>query len=130
MLAEIGLYHVSSPFFSSFSWYSAVVLVFTSIALNCLPSLLIFPPTICLTFGLIYGYSSLCNVCALDMRATVQKIFKLTPHEKQVMMFSATLDKEIRQVCKKFMQDVSLSFPSSAPLLFYSPSFPLALIYC
>ena len=27
----------------------------------------------------------------LDMRADVQQIFKLTPHEKQVMMFSATL---------------------------------------
>lgn len=30
----------------------------------------------------------------------------MTPHEKQVMMFSATLSKEIRPVCKKFMQDV------------------------
>jgi superfamily II DNA/RNA helicase len=42
---------------------------------------------------------------ALDMRRDVQEIFKLTPHEKQVMMFSATLNKEIRVVCKKFMQD-------------------------
>ncbi|CAB4303306.1 unnamed protein product [Prunus armeniaca] len=33
------------------------------------------------------------------------EIFKLTPHDKQVMMFSATLSKEIRPVCKKFMQD-------------------------
>ncbi|XP_014668597.1 PREDICTED: spliceosome RNA helicase DDX39B [Priapulus caudatus] len=41
----------------------------------------------------------------LDMRADVQEIFKMTPHEKQVMMFSATLSKEIRPVCKKFMQD-------------------------
>jgi len=38
-----------------------------------------------------------------DMRADVQEIFKKTPHEKQVMMFSATLSKEIRPVCKKFM---------------------------
>jgi len=38
-----------------------------------------------------------------DMRADVQEIFKKTPHEKQVMMFSATLAKEIRPVCKKFM---------------------------
>lgn len=30
----------------------------------------------------------------------------MTPHEKQVMMFSATLAKEIRPVCRKFMQDV------------------------
>ncbi|XP_068178331.1 ATP-dependent RNA helicase DDX39A [Antennarius striatus] len=41
----------------------------------------------------------------LDMRRDVQEIFKLTPHEKQVMMFSATLSKDIRPVCRKFMQD-------------------------
>ncbi|ELT91951.1 hypothetical protein CAPTEDRAFT_165082, partial [Capitella teleta] len=42
---------------------------------------------------------------ALDMRRDVQEIFRMTPHEKQVMMFSATLSEEIRPVCKKFMQD-------------------------
>merc|ERR1712038_471466 len=41
----------------------------------------------------------------LDMRRDVQDIFRQTPHEKQVMMFSATLSKDIRPVCKKFMQD-------------------------
>jgi len=41
----------------------------------------------------------------LDMRGDVQEIFKVTPHEKQVMMFSATLSKDIRPVCRKFMQD-------------------------
>jgi len=41
----------------------------------------------------------------LDMRKQVQDIFKCTPREKQVMMFSATLSKEIRGVCKKFMTD-------------------------
>lgn len=41
------------------------------------------------------------------MRCDVQEIFKITPHDKQVMMFSATLSKEIRPVCRKFMQDVS-----------------------
>jgi ATP-dependent RNA helicase UAP56/SUB2 len=41
------------------------------------------------------------------MRADVQEIFKMTPHDKQVMMFSATLSKDIRPVCKKFMQDVN-----------------------
>merc|ERR1711988_681155 len=41
----------------------------------------------------------------LDMRKSVQDIFKNTPREKQVMMFSATLSKEIRKVCKKFMTD-------------------------
>jgi superfamily II DNA/RNA helicase len=43
----------------------------------------------------------------LDMRRDVQEIFRMTPHDKQVMMFSATLTKELRPVCKKFMQDVS-----------------------
>ena len=43
-----------------------------------------------------------------DMRADVQNIFKMTPHEKQVMMFSATLSKEIRPVCKKFMNEVNI----------------------
>jgi ATP-dependent RNA helicase UAP56/SUB2 len=41
----------------------------------------------------------------LDMRRDVQEIFRSTPHTKQVMMFSATLSKDIRPVCKKFMQD-------------------------
>ena len=41
-----------------------------------------------------------------DMRGDVQTIFKETPHDKQVMMFSATLAKEIRSVCKKFMNKV------------------------
>lgn len=44
---------------------------------------------------------------ALDMRRDVQNIFKATPHDKQVMMFSATLSKEIRPVCRKFCTDVS-----------------------
>lgn len=42
----------------------------------------------------------------VDMRRDVQEIFRSTPHEKQVMMFSATLSKEIRPICKKFMQNV------------------------
>jgi len=44
----------------------------------------------------------------LDMRRDVQEIFRMTPHEKQVMMFSATLSKDMRVVCKKFMQDVTI----------------------
>lgn len=46
-----------------------------------------------------------------DMRRDVQEIFRNTPHGKQVMMFSATLSKEIRPVCKKFMQDVITNYP-------------------
>ncbi|KAI9276929.1 ATP-dependent RNA helicase uap56 [Phascolomyces articulosus] len=41
----------------------------------------------------------------LDMRRDVQDIFRSTPHHKQVMMFSATLAKEMRPICKKFMQN-------------------------
>jgi superfamily II DNA/RNA helicase len=42
---------------------------------------------------------------SLDMRRDIQKIFKLTPHDKQVMMFSATLSDQVRPVCKKFMHN-------------------------
>lgn len=41
----------------------------------------------------------------VDMRRDVQEIFRMTPRTKQVMMFSATLSKEIRPTCKKFMQN-------------------------
>lgn len=41
----------------------------------------------------------------VDMRRDVQAIFKATPHEKQVMMYSATLSAEVRPVCKKFCQN-------------------------
>lgn len=51
-----------------------------------------------------------------DMRGDIQEIFKKTPHDKQVMMFSATLSKEIRPVCKKFMTNVRLSSPSRVAL--------------
>merc|ERR1719401_746603 len=48
-----------------------------------------------------------CDKCLekLDMRKDVQQIFLQTPKKKQVMMFSATMTPEIRDVCKKFMQD-------------------------
>lgn len=38
------------------------------------------------------------------MRGDVQAIFKETPHDKQVMMFSATMTKTCRATCRKFMQ--------------------------
>ena len=41
----------------------------------------------------------------LDMRKDIQDIFRSTPHEKQVMLFSATLSKEVRPVARKFCQD-------------------------
>jgi len=42
---------------------------------------------------------------SLEMRADIQKIFRMTPHDKQVMMFSATLSDQIRPICKKFMHN-------------------------
>lgn len=41
----------------------------------------------------------------LDMRGDVQEIYKKTPHQKQVLMFSATLPAEVRTVCRKFMKN-------------------------
>eukprot|EP01127_Copromyxa_protea_P000221 TRINITY_DN10197_c0_g1_i1.p1 TRINITY_DN10197_c0_g1~~TRINITY_DN10197_c0_g1_i1.p1 ORF type:complete len:423 (-),score=124.68 TRINITY_DN10197_c0_g1_i1:138-1406(-) len=40
---------------------------------------------------------------SLDMRRDIQAIFKQTPHNKQVMMFTATLSESSRAICKKFM---------------------------
>jgi ATP-dependent RNA helicase UAP56/SUB2 len=37
----------------------------------------------------------------LNMRRQVQEIFKKTPHEKQVMMFSATISENARNICRK-----------------------------
>lgn len=47
-----------------------------------------------------------CDKCLekLDMRKDVQSIFTSTPKKKQVMFFSATMGKEIRDVCRRFMQ--------------------------
>lgn len=41
----------------------------------------------------------------LDMRRDVQEVFRSTPHDKQVLMFSATLSEEIKPVIKKFMHN-------------------------
>ncbi|KAJ6113313.1 ATP dependent RNA helicase (Sub2) [Penicillium sp. IBT 18751x] len=41
----------------------------------------------------------------IDMRRDVQEIFRATPADKQVMMFSATLSQEVRPICKKFMRN-------------------------
>jgi len=48
-----------------------------------------------------------CDKCLekMDMRRDIQEIFVQTPKKKQVLMFSATMNKEIREVCKKFMHD-------------------------
>lgn len=48
-----------------------------------------------------------CDKCLekLDMRKDVQEIFTNTPRSKQVMMLSATMTKEIKEVCKRFMHE-------------------------
>ncbi|PNP51163.1 hypothetical protein THARTR1_08225 [Trichoderma harzianum] len=40
-----------------------------------------------------------------DMRTDVQDVFRATPQQKQVMMFSATLSEAIKPICRKFMQN-------------------------
>lgn len=39
------------------------------------------------------------------MRTDVQDVFRATPQQKQVMMFSATLSDAIKPICRKFMQN-------------------------
>lgn len=40
-----------------------------------------------------------------QMRGDIQKIFTATPHNKQVMMFTATLSTDIKDICRKFMRN-------------------------
>jgi len=40
----------------------------------------------------------------IDIREDVQYVFCRTPRNKQVMMLSATLPKELREICKKFLR--------------------------
>lgn len=42
---------------------------------------------------------------SVEMRKDVQEIFKCTPHNKQVMMFSATLNDKTKEIAKKFMYE-------------------------
>ena len=48
---------------------------------------------------------------SVKMRAdlqSIQEVFKNTPFDKQVMMFTATLPAAVKTVCLKFMKDVSI----------------------
>jgi superfamily II DNA/RNA helicase len=87
--------------------FTAFFLLLLLLLIFCLFSLL----------SLTLSFSSLGSLSFTDMRADVQEIFKMTPHDKQVMMFSATLSKEIRPVCKKFMNDVSCTTARRHPQL-------------
>eukprot|EP00210_Caulerpa_lentillifera_P003907 g3732.t1 len=44
----------------------------------------------------------------MDMRSDVQDIFRMTLHNKQTMMFSATMSSESRLICKKFLHNVCI----------------------
>eukprot|EP00003_Mantamonas_plastica_P005664 TRINITY_DN1458_c0_g1_i1.p2 TRINITY_DN1458_c0_g1~~TRINITY_DN1458_c0_g1_i1.p2 ORF type:complete len:342 (+),score=147.31 TRINITY_DN1458_c0_g1_i1:332-1357(+) len=41
----------------------------------------------------------------VDMRSDVQTIFQKTPHQKQVMMFTATLPNDVRSICRLFLNN-------------------------
>jgi ATP-dependent RNA helicase UAP56/SUB2 len=55
----------------------------------------------------------------LDMRKDIQDIFRATPHEKQVMMFSATLSTDIKSICKKFMHNPLEIFINDSKLILH-----------
>jgi transcription-repair coupling factor (superfamily II helicase) len=44
------------------------------------------------------------------MRTDVQDVFRATPQQKQVMMFSATLSEAVKPICRKFMQNPTEHF--------------------
>eukprot|EP01004_Peranema_trichophorum_P003930 NODE_2887_length_1467_cov_98.881696_g2497_i0.p1 GENE.NODE_2887_length_1467_cov_98.881696_g2497_i0~~NODE_2887_length_1467_cov_98.881696_g2497_i0.p1 ORF type:complete len:426 (-),score=79.60 NODE_2887_length_1467_cov_98.881696_g2497_i0:134-1411(-) len=53
----------------------------------------------------------------LDMRRDVQEIYVKTPKTKQVMMYSATMPKDVRETAKRFMQNpVEIYVDSDAKL--------------
>jgi len=41
----------------------------------------------------------------LDMRKQVQETFKRTPHDKQVMLFSATIPSSVKPICRKLCKN-------------------------
>jgi len=54
---------------------------------------------------LVSNFSSKTNKLAVGMRKDIQEIFKETPHNKQVMMYTATLSNDIKDTCRKFMRN-------------------------
>ena len=42
------------------------------------------------------------------VRMQMQNVFIASPKEKQVMMFTATLPNHVKEICRKYMRDVSL----------------------
>ena len=42
----------------------------------------------------------------VESRRAIQEVFRSTPIDKQVMMFTATLSPQAKAVCMKYMQNV------------------------
>ena len=42
----------------------------------------------------------------VESRRAIQEVFRSTPIDKQVMMFTATLSTQAKAVCMKYMQNV------------------------
>jgi ATP-dependent RNA helicase UAP56/SUB2 len=57
--------------------------------------------------GLTHFVLDECDKCLekIDMRRDIQEIFVKSNRKKQVMMFCATMAQEVKDICKKFMQD-------------------------
>ena len=51
---------------------------------------------------------------SIDSRRDIQEVFKNTPFDKQVMMFTATLPAEVKTVCLKFMKSVLIEDVNSS----------------
>lgn len=60
------------------------------------------------------------------MRSDIQEVFMKTKHNKQVMMFSATMPDEIKKDCKKFMKNEVEIFIDDSKLILHG----LVQYYC
>lgn len=104
------MYFIYDIFFLKISWKNLIVCLACCFVCGNEEGCVFNTIALLLTGAQVCGNELKINIYNLilstDMRRDVQEIFRMTPHEKQVMMFSATLSKEIRPVCKKFMQDV------------------------
>jgi len=53
----------------------------------------------------------------LDTKRNIQEVFRFSPREKQVMMFTTCLTKEVRSLYQEFIQDMTL-IPTTSTSLF------------
>lgn len=62
----------------------------------------------CIFFVVICTNWKKCMWIFAGMREDVQTIFLKSPRDKQVLMFSATLNQDTRNICRRFMNDVNI----------------------